>query len=260
MRGSGAVAAEHVHAWRAPAACLVVPHGSVRVAVAGFAPLVANPSGVLLLHGGEMLEGWNGEGDVVRLDAAALAASAALAGLPPGRPFLQPWLPLRTEAFLQLRLLLRGGSGPGAFSAWLQPLLRAAPADWRKRPLPPATAFEQRGRFDLAQAMVAYLDEHWRRNVGLAELAQVFGLSSFHLLRVFRRETGLTPHQYALQLRLRRTMLELESARPPLRELAAAAGFSSHAHFSTAFRAAWGLTPAEYAGQGRLPPAGERRL
>jgi AraC-like DNA-binding protein len=79
----------------------------------------------------------------------------------------------------------------------------------------------------------------------------VFGLSSFHLLRVFRRETGLTPHQYALQLRLRRTLLELEDSPPRLAELATGAGFSSHAHFSSAFRAAWGLTPQQYAGNRR---------
>ena len=242
-------------AWTAPAPCLVAPRGSVRVAVAGFAPMIANPAGVLLLDEGEELTGWDGAGDLLRLDRELLTACARLAGLSGVRPFAQPWLRLRTDEFLRLRLLLRGAPDTAGLMAWLQRLLRGAPAEWRKRPLPRADAFEQRGRFDLAQAVCGFLDQHGHRIVSLAELEGVFGLSSFHVLRVFRRETGLTPHQYALQLRLRRAMLELEDAPPRLRELAAQAGFCSHAHFSSAFRAAWGLTPREYAANfpGREP-------
>ena len=72
------------------------------------------------------------------------------------------------------------------------------------------------------------------------------------------RETGLTPHQYALQLRLRRSLLALERGPARLATLAQAAGFSSHGHFSNAFRATWGLTPRQYAGQ--LPRARTPRL
>lgn len=245
-------------AWTAPAAGVVAPRGSVRVAVAGFAPVLANPSGLLLLNAGDVLEGWSGAGDWLRLDAQALGACARLAGLPTARPFLHPWLRLRTEEFLALRSVLRPAAEPAAALCWLRRLLAGAPAEWRKRPVPLAASFDQRGRFDLAQAIGAFLDRHGQRNVSLAELESVFGLSSFHLLRVFRREAGLTPHQYALQLRLRRSLLALEAGPPRLGELAAQAGFCSHAHFSSAFRAAWGLTPREYAGQ--LPRARSPRL
>lgn len=244
--------------WTAPGACLVAPRGSVRVAVAGFAPVIANPAGVLLLDTGDELEGWEGAGDLLHVDPGLLAACARLAGLPAARPFLQPWLRLRTDQFLRLRLLLQSTPDAAAFAAWLQPLLRGAPGEWRKRPVPRADAFDDRGRFDLAQAMSSFLDQHGQRNVGLAELEDVFGLSSFHLLRVFRRQTGLTPHQYALQLRLRRSLIDLEGQPPRLGVLATQAGFSSHAHFSSAFRAAWGLSPREYAGQ--LPRARSPRL
>lgn len=251
-------AVESALPWAGGPAVLLAPREGARLAAAGFAPVLANVGGVLLLNAGDAVLGEAGRADRVRFEAGFLAEAARAAGLDAARPFAQPWLRLRTDEFLHLRLLLRGAPETTSMAAWLHRLLRGAPAEWRKRPLPRADAFEQRGRFDLAQAVCGFLDRHWRRNVSLAELEGVFGLSSFHLLRVFRRETGLTPHRYALQLRLRRALLELEGAPPRLGELAQRAGFGSHAHFSSAFRAAWGLSPREYAGQ--LPRAASPRL
>lgn len=227
--------------------CGLCLHEGAQVTVGEFAPLIANPMGLVLLHAGEAVHGWRGRADVLRFDADALVGAARLAALDSARPFAQPWLRLRTEDFLRLR---QGSGGTG--------LLHAAAGEWRRRPVPRADRSEQRGRFELAQAVAGFLDRHWQRNVALAELERVFGLSSFHLLRVFRRETGLTPHQYALQLRLRRSLLALERGPARLATLAQAAGFSSHGHFSNAFRATWGLTPRQYAGQ--LPRARTPRL
>lgn len=246
--------------WRAGAASVVLLHGAARVGVAGFAPFVANAAGVVLLNAGDDACGLSGRGDLLELGTVFAERLSRSVGAEAGRPFAHPWLRLRPEAFLRLRELARGTPDPSGIECWLRRLLQGAPQEWRKRPVPAAAAFEQRGRYDLAQALCERLDTHWRRNVSLAELAAVFGLSSFHLLRVFRREIGLTPHQYALQLRLRRLLLELEDSPPRLAELAAGAGFSSHAHFSSAFRAAWGLTPRQYAGRNELPRAGGRRL
>jgi AraC-like DNA-binding protein len=237
--------------WTARTTTVIALHAGAQVGVGNYAPLVANAGGVLLLNAGDAASGLAGCADVIELEADCAARLARSAGVDVTRPFAGPWTRLRTDEFLRLRQLARGTLDPAGTESWLRRLLMSAAAEWRKRPVPAATAFDRRSRFDLAQALAGWLDTNWRRNVGLAELAEVFGLSSFHLLRVFRRETGLTPHQYALQLRLRRTLLELEDAPPRLADLAAGAGFSSHAHFSSAFRAAWGLTPQQYAGSRR---------
>ncbi len=49
----------------------------------------------------------------------------------------------------------------------------------------------------------------------LAELAAMTGLSQFALLRAFRAATGLPPHAYLNQLRVRRARLLLDSGVPP---------------------------------------------
>jgi AraC-like DNA-binding protein len=249
------------------AAQIVVPHSSLQVRVAGFAPLVANPCGVLLLEPGQHLTrvaiGSEGEiADVISLEPALAAQLARLAGLVGEaargtRMFPGPWSRIGTEDFLALRMLIRAAPPPQEFEsrliAWSQRVLNTAAGECRRRPVPsrgPLAAAEP-GRFDLAQGIAAYLDANWRRNVSLQELGDTFGLTSFYLLRAFRRAIGLTPHQYTLQLRLRRSLRMIESGRGRLVDIAVGLGFSSHGHFSTAFRASFGLTPAEYLGARR---------
>ena len=80
-------------------------------------------------------------------------------------------------------------------------------------------------------------------NLSISDLAAVAGLSEYHFMRCFRATTGLTAHQYVLQLRLRKARHLLAQDRPPS-EVACALGFADQSHLNRHFRAAYGLTPA----------------
>jgi AraC family transcriptional regulator len=82
--------------------------------------------------------------------------------------------------------------------------------------------------------------------VDLATLAAESGYSRAHFLRMFRAATGQSPHRYLLELRLAEAQGLIASQPTPLAEIAAACGFSSHAHLTTAFRARYGVTPSAY--------------
>lgn len=96
----------------------------------------------------------------------------------------------------------------------------------------------------VARAM-EYLAEHCDRTVRLAELAAVAGVSPFHLLRAFRRLTGLTPHRYQMQRRIERARELLLRGRPGA-EVAAHTGFTDQSHFIAQFRRVVGVTPGRY--------------
>jgi len=87
----------------------------------------------------------------------------------------------------------------------------------------------------------------------LAELAAMTGLSQFALLRAFRAETGLPPHAYLIQLRVRRARLMLDDGLPPA-EVAALTGFADQAHLTRHFKRVVGVPPAAYQRE-RLQPA-----
>ncbi|TWI54970.1 AraC family chemosensory pili system transcriptional regulator ChpD [Pseudomonas duriflava] len=79
----------------------------------------------------------------------------------------------------------------------------------------------------------------------LDEIACELGLSKFHMLRTFQQETGLSPRQWAMQLRTRRAQALLRAGMPAT-QVAYALGFADQSHLSRHFRAAYGLSPGRY--------------
>jgi AraC-like DNA-binding protein len=90
------------------------------------------------------------------------------------------------------------------------------------------------------------LESRWDQNVSLSELALYSGLSQFHLVREFRREMGMPPHAFQLQLRLFRARGLLRLGVPP-REVALQSGFADQSHLTRHFKKAFWVTPALYA-------------
>ena len=76
-------------------------------------------------------------------------------------------------------------------------------------------------------------------------MAPVLVLPRHHLIRAFRRETGLTPHAYLVDVRVRRARDRLRRGEAPS-AVAAATGFSDQAHLTRAFKARFGVTPGVF--------------
>lgn len=108
----------------------------------------------------------------------------------------------------------------------------------------------------------AYLREHFADPISLDTLVRVSRLSRFYLLRVFRREYGVTPHEYQRHLRLARACRLLAAGSPPTRT-AYEAGFSDQSHLTRLLKELTGLTPGAYARQwagAAREPGGPRRF
>ena len=84
-----------------------------------------------------------------------------------------------------------------------------------------------------------------RDDVSLRDLADLAGLSRFHLTRLFPRRFGLAPSAYLRLLRLERAKRRL-AAGDALADVAAALGFVDQAHLTRRFKAAYGMTPGRY--------------
>jgi AraC family transcriptional regulator, regulatory protein of adaptative response / methylated-DNA-[protein]-cysteine methyltransferase len=79
----------------------------------------------------------------------------------------------------------------------------------------------------------------------LDELASHAGLSAFHVHRMFKAVTGVTPRAYAAAHRARRVRGELKS-RGTVTEAIYGAGYSSSARFYEQSTALLGMTPSRY--------------
>lgn len=93
---------------------------------------------------------------------------------------------------------------------------------------------------------IAYLHEHFAEPINLRELAALSSLSPYYFTRLFTRETGLTPHQYLLSVRINSARFLLKSSAMSIKEIGFACGFTSESSFSTTFHKRTGQTPGQY--------------
>ncbi len=97
------------------------------------------------------------------------------------------------------------------------------------------------------------LNEHAADNVTLRDLAGQTGLTPSHLCRVFRRATGMTPHGYQVQVRVRRAKALLVAGYP-IALAAAEAGFWDQAHLTRHFKSTIGVSPGRYVAEATGTP------
>ena len=67
-----------------------------------------------------------------------------------------------------------------------------------------------------------------------------------YLARVFRRDTGVTPHKYLTNLRLQSAAAMLQSDYRSITEVALLCGFRNPLYFSRLFKKKYGVSPKEY--------------
>lgn len=84
--------------------------------------------------------------------------------------------------------------------------------------------------------------------VGVQALAEELRCSPYHLMRQFRREVGLSVHQYRLHLRIALALQRLQAGERDLAGLAHDLGFCSQSHLGEVMRRLAGCTPREARG------------
>ena len=88
-----------------------------------------------------------------------------------------------------------------------------------------------------------------RQNCGqetrLWELASLAGMSPHYFCELFKKSTGVSPHQYLLRCRMDRAKEFLRSPQFTVRQIAEATGFADQSHFTKVFRRLVGLTPEQ---------------
>jgi AraC family transcriptional regulator len=79
--------------------------------------------------------------------------------------------------------------------------------------------------------------------LSLQQIAAEFDLSVSHFSRAFRISTGLPPHQWLLQQRVKAAKQLMTVRDLPLSEIAMSAGFANQSHFTRVFSAVVGVSP-----------------
>lgn len=81
--------------------------------------------------------------------------------------------------------------------------------------------------------------------ISIADMSEKVHISSYHMIRKFAGENGLTPHKFQLQCRIRKAQELLESGMKVV-DVAAAVGFCDQSHLCRVFKRQMGISPEEY--------------
>jgi transcriptional regulator GlxA family with amidase domain len=110
----------------------------------------------------------------------------------------------------------------------------------------PAEATESRGRAFLVLRAREYLLKNLNAELHLDQIAGHLHVSSEHLARTFKQETGQTVFTHLQHLRLEKAKTFLLGSDKSITDIAALTGFSSVALFSRTFRRRIGTSPLAY--------------
>ncbi|MDD2463044.1 MAG: AraC family transcriptional regulator [Desulfobulbus sp.] len=103
---------------------------------------------------------------------------------------------------------------------------------------------EQDRRMDIEQAC-AFIRENYAENVPHIQVADAACLSLFHFQREFKRQMGITPHEYLHDFRVHQA-IKMLMASADVADVAFRVGFFDQSHFSRVFRKAVGVPPGRF--------------
>jgi transcriptional regulator GlxA family with amidase domain len=92
---------------------------------------------------------------------------------------------------------------------------------------------------------VAYFEQNFTSPLQMDAVAEALHCSRSKLYATFKRETGMSPNDWLLRLRVKNAEELLVGSRRAVKDIALSVGFSSHAYFCQVFRKYTGRAPAK---------------
>jgi AraC-like DNA-binding protein len=96
-----------------------------------------------------------------------------------------------------------------------------------------------------SRMVIDYIRDHFDEKISLPELAELVQINPYVLLRQFRAEIGVTPHDYLQAYRLYRARQFIHGG-VRLAEVAVLCGYADQSHFNRQFKQRFGITPGQF--------------
>jgi AraC family transcriptional regulator len=95
------------------------------------------------------------------------------------------------------------------------------------------------------QQVLNYIHTHLDRDLSLVQIAGTINISPTYFASLFKRTTGISPHQYVIQQRVERAKQMLAKTDLAIADIALQVGFSSQSHLNQHFKRLTSMTPKQ---------------
>lgn len=96
------------------------------------------------------------------------------------------------------------------------------------------------------RAGIDFMNANYHRKIVLGEIAEAVNISPTTFGHLFKAETGTTPIEYLIRLRMKKARELLMSTLLSIKQIMAAVGYNSKSLFPRHFNRQFGVTPSEY--------------
>lgn len=93
---------------------------------------------------------------------------------------------------------------------------------------------------------LAYMHEHYRKDLSLLEIADHVQLSPAYLSHLFRKESGMHLMSYLAVVRMERAKKLLKTTNHSVREISRMVGYHECSYFTSVFRRHHQCTPSQF--------------
>ncbi|MFT5834096.1 MAG: AraC family transcriptional regulator [Cognaticolwellia sp.] len=91
-----------------------------------------------------------------------------------------------------------------------------------------------------------YIESNFDKKTEIESIARIANISTFHFFRTFKQVFQVSPHQYILNLRLKKATQLLKKRQDTITEIAYQVGFSDIHAFSKAFKKTYRIAPSQF--------------
>jgi AraC family transcriptional regulator len=93
---------------------------------------------------------------------------------------------------------------------------------------------------------IDYMQAHLGEDLSLSAIAEELGMSQYYFCHLFKRSTGISPHQFLIRQRVEQAKILLKQRDRTVTSISLECGFASSSHFAKCFRQLTGLNPKEF--------------
>ena len=91
-----------------------------------------------------------------------------------------------------------------------------------------------------------YLETYYHESIQLEDLASMTHLSRFYISHSFKKEIGMSPMEYLIDIRIKESKILLRTTNYSISQVADIVGFTTPTYFSKQFRKSTGISPTGY--------------